>query len=151
MNLAYFKKIRPVFTNSTNPYQSSWIFSTTIQNKSLKIRTRKSQILKNPILKDWISGFVLEFFFKNVWFVSICPQILLLYIFIIGLLLFMKLFSNYLESKIRQKVCQNTGILGQRWTDNINWMIALADILFGWLRLTAKLSNVLWSTVGAAK
>ncbi len=85
INPANFQKILPVFTNPTNPHESSLIFSTIAQSKSLKIWICKSWIHINrdfwtcksqfasPNLKDFICGFVSEFFFfKNALFISIC-------------------------------------------------------------------------------
>jgi len=68
-NPVNFQKIRPVFTNPTNPYKS---FSTMARNESLKIEICKSESLRilklpiresgfaNPNPKDLYHGFVLE-------------------------------------------------------------------------------------------
>jgi hypothetical protein len=56
MNPANFQKIQTVFTNPTNLHESLQIFSTKVQNKSLKIRTHSSQIHTNTDLRTHESG-----------------------------------------------------------------------------------------------
>jgi hypothetical protein len=52
-----FSKIWPVFTNPTNPCESSQILSTIAQKESLKIQICKSWILSNPDLRTREFGF----------------------------------------------------------------------------------------------
>jgi hypothetical protein len=52
-----FSKIWPVFTNPTNPHESSHILSTIAQKESLNIQICKSWILSNPDLRTREFGF----------------------------------------------------------------------------------------------
>jgi hypothetical protein len=56
-------KIRPVFTNPTNPHESWRILSTIAQNESLQIQAGG---LANPNLTDSYCGFVSQTFFQKI-------------------------------------------------------------------------------------
>ncbi len=68
-NPANVQKIQPVFTNLTNPHETSWILSTTAQNKSLKNGFANPETLRIQLCE--LENQDSQFRTLKIWFVDL--------------------------------------------------------------------------------